>query len=57
MGAPKIPDPIKPPAPADNTKAMLNALAYADTEKKLRASSGRKSTFLSVGNSNTMLGQ
>lgn len=60
MGAPSVPNPIKPPAPADTTKAMINAMLYADTEKQLRASSGRKSTFLTdpgqVGGK-TLLGQ
>ena len=45
--APKAPEPIKPPAAADTTKAMLEGYRYAETQRKIRASSGRQSTFLS----------
>jgi len=58
MGTPTAPRPVSAPPPADPTKAMLNAIAYAETEKKLRASSGRKSTFLTApSGSHTLLGQ
>ena len=33
------------PPPADTTKAMLDAYRFAETNKKLSASSGRKSFF------------
>lgn len=47
MGAsPKVPDPIRPPPAPDKTKAQLNALAYAETQRRLLASSGRKSLIL-----------
>ena len=46
MGAPTVQRPIKPPAPPDVAKAQLNALAYADTERKLRRSTGRAGSFL-----------
>lgn len=40
--------PSAPPQSADTTKAMMNALAYAETEKKIRASSGRKGSFMTT---------
>jgi hypothetical protein len=46
MGAPKIPKPQKPPAPPDTAKAQLNALAYAELERRIRSSQGRAGTFL-----------
>jgi hypothetical protein len=46
MGGSSPPKPGKPPPPVDETKAILNAIAYANTQKKLRSSQGRKSTFL-----------
>ena len=66
MGAPKVPKPIKPPAAStmDPAKAILTGIQYAETERKLRAGAGRKSTFLTGGNTittpvggNTLLGQ
>jgi hypothetical protein len=57
MGAPSVPKPIKPPTQTDPSRAILSGLAYADMEKKLRASTGRKSTFLTQGSNNTLLGQ
>lgn len=63
MGGPAA-SPQKPtaaPPPADTTKAMLDAFRFAETEKKLRASSGRKSMFLQPNqtfspNGKTLLG-
>lgn len=48
MGSPKPPAPAKLPKPVDQTAVMLNALQFSETEKKLRASSGRKSTLLTT---------
>lgn len=46
MGGPsKPPKLLKLPPAADPTKAMLAAMKYAETEKKIRESTGRKSTF------------
>lgn len=56
MGAPKPPRPVRPPKPADTAKAELNALAYADMEKRLRRSTGRKSMFHTAGDK-SLLGQ
>lgn len=51
----------KPPPPRpDLVKAQLQALNFAQTERKLRAGSGRRSTFLTRGQGiggNTALGQ
>lgn len=52
MGAPKVPKPTKPPPPPDETKAQLKALAFAETERRLRQGSGRRSTFLTGGGGN-----
>ena len=62
MGAPNINVP-KAPAPVDTTKAQIAALNYTETQRKMRQSQGRKSTFLTAGTNtqarplNTMLGQ
>jgi len=42
----KPPKPLPQPAPADTNKAMLNALAYAEVERKMRRTSGRAGNFL-----------
>jgi hypothetical protein len=48
MGAPQIPTPTPPPSSArpDRARAQMRALAFAETERRLRQSSGRRSTFL-----------
>lgn len=47
MGAPpRPPRPLKPPQAPDVTKAQINALAYAETERRLRRTSGRAGSFL-----------
>ncbi len=56
MGGPNIPTP-KAPAPADTTKAMIAALNFNETNKKLRRSQGRQSTFLTGGTTPLMGGQ
>ena len=62
MGSPNIASP-KAPAPVDTTKAMIAALNFNETSRKMRKSSGRQSTFLTAGAGmggqpmNTMLGQ
>jgi len=59
MGSPSVPSPLKPPPPADTTKAMLDAFQYADTQKKIRASTGWQSMFLNQTPTagKTLLGQ
>jgi len=57
MGAPALPRPIKPPKRADTLKAQLEALQFADIEKRLRASSGRRAQFLTLGNRGRRQGQ
>lgn len=48
MGGPaNPPKPLAAPAPADTTKAMLDAFAFAETERKLKKSTGRASMFTS----------
>jgi len=42
----KPPKPKKPPAPADTMKAELQALAYADIERRIRRTSGRSGSFM-----------
>mgnify|MGYP001026995760 CR=1 FL=1 len=49
MGAPKVPKPVKPPPPPDLAKAQMQALAYAETQRKLQAGSGRRSQFITRG--------
>ena len=62
MGAPTAPPkPKAAPAPVDATKAMLDAMSYAETQRKIRQSTGRKGTFLTSPqtfspNSKSMLG-
>lgn len=48
MGAPKVNLPKSEPPP-DTTKAMIAALNFNETARKMRASSGRSSTFLTRG--------
>jgi len=48
MGAPTVPKPLVAPPPADTTKAQLNALAYAETQRRLRKSQGRQGSFLTT---------
>ncbi len=60
MGAPDIPRPKPPPPRPDVVKSQLQALSFAQTERRLRKSSGRRSTFLTRGQGgggNTVLGQ
>jgi len=42
------PTPIAAPKPIDEGKAKLDAFRFADTERKLRSSTGRRSTFLTA---------
>jgi len=49
MGAPSIPRPLAAPKPADTTRAQLSALAFAETQRRLRQSQGRKSQFVTTG--------
>jgi hypothetical protein len=42
------PTPASPPKRADTTKAELDALAYAEIQRRIRQSSGRQSTFLTT---------
>lgn len=49
MGAPSLPKPLKPPKRADALKAQLEAIRFADTERRLMASSGRRGQFLTLG--------
>ena len=60
MGGPATPPkPKAAPAPADETKAMLDAFAFAETERLLKKSSGRQSMFNSQtfsANGKTLLG-
>ena len=46
MGGPNPPKPLRPPAPPDTEKAQINALAYAELERRIRASQGRTGQFL-----------
>lgn len=39
---------MQPPKPVDPTKAYVDALKYAETQRRLRESRGRKSGFLSL---------
>lgn len=59
MGAPKPPRPVRPPSPTDTSKAQMNALAFAETERKIRRGSGRRSMFLTgdSGGGKSLLGQ
>lgn len=38
--------PIKPPPAADVTKAEINALAYAEMQRRIRKTQGTAGTFL-----------
>jgi restriction endonuclease Mrr len=45
-------------APTDTTKAMLDAFQFAETNRKLRASSGRAQSFnTKINPDKTLLGQ
>jgi hypothetical protein len=46
MGGPKPPKPLKPPPPPDLAKAQINSLAYAELERRIKASSGRGGSFI-----------
>ena len=46
MGMPPVPKPLKMPKPPDLAKAELDALAYADTQRKLKQ--GRRASFLTT---------
>ena len=46
MGSPSVPDPVKAPPPPDLVKAQLNALAFAETQRRIHASTGRAGSFL-----------
>lgn len=37
-----------PPAPVDNTAAMLAGLRYAETQRRIRESRGRRAAFLTA---------
>ena len=51
--SPKVPTPLAPPPAVDQAKAILSGIQYAETQRKLRASTGRKSTFLTAGSTQT----
>lgn len=53
---PNVPDVIKPPRPPDEEKARLDALAYAETQRRLKRTSGRQGSIL-TGPVNPFLGQ
>lgn len=46
MGAATPPAPIKPPKAPDEMKARINALAYAELNRRIRSSSGRSGAFI-----------
>lgn len=48
MGAPNTKLPAAT-APVDTTKAMIAALNFSETNRKLRASQGRQASFLTAG--------
>jgi len=51
MGAPQAPTPLAAPRAVDTKKAELNALAYAEVQRRIRQSQGRGGQFItkSVG--------
>lgn len=51
------PTPTKAPKPTDPSKAMMNALAYAQTERRLRQGSGAAGSFkVQPGQGRSLLG-
>lgn len=47
LSGPKVPKPIAPPAPTDPVEAIMKGLAYADMQRKLAESKGRRGAILS----------
>lgn len=55
FGTPKVPTPAAAPRinSADATKAQLKALAYAEVERRIRQTQGRKGQFRTTGQSSS----
>jgi len=49
MGSPTIPKPLVAPPPANTTKAQIDALAFAETQRRLMKSQGRAGSFVTKG--------
>ena len=48
FSSPKPPTVTAPPRQADRTKAQMEALAYAEMQRRMRQSSGRDSMFITT---------
>lgn len=49
MGAYKVPSPTRPPEPVDRSRALIQAINFEETQRRIRSSAGRKSTILAAG--------
>lgn len=56
MGTPSLPTMPAAPPPPDQVKSQLSALAFAETERKIRQGAGRRGSFITPNQTPTILG-